>query len=88
MNCLDMPRRPKNFLIDERVLEVLDEAAKKAGYKSANQFVEATLFNLLKMSGNLPPNLEPLPESRGGKRAGAGKPKKSTDPEPTDGGQE
>jgi hypothetical protein len=75
MNCLDMPRRPKNFLLDERVIEALGDAAKRAGYKNANQFVEATLFSLLKMSGSLPPDAEPLPEARGGKRSGAGKPK-------------
>jgi hypothetical protein len=75
MNCLDMPRRPKNFLLDERIIDALDSAAEKAGYKSANKFVEATLFSLLKMSGNLPKDAEPLPEARGGKRSGAGKPK-------------
>ncbi len=73
MTCLDMPRRPKNFLLDDRIIGSLDDAAKKAGYKSANQFVEATLFNLLKMSGNLPPDAEPLPEARGGKRSGTGR---------------
>jgi hypothetical protein len=67
MNCLDMSRRPKNFLLDERILDALDLAAKNAGYKSANKFVEATLFSLMKMSGNLPKDAEPLPESRGGR---------------------
>jgi hypothetical protein len=66
MNCLDMPRRPKNFLLDERVIDALADAAKKAGYKNANRFVEATLFSLLKMSGNIPSDAEPLPETRGG----------------------
>ena len=68
MNCLDMPRRPKNFLLDERILDALDSAAKKAGYKSPNKFVEQLLFNTLKMSGNLGADAEPLPEGRGGKR--------------------
>ena len=49
MSCLDMPRVRKTFVIDERVMSALDVAAKKAGYKNANQFVEATLFNLLKL---------------------------------------
>lgn len=63
-----MPRRPKNFLLDERILDALDSAAKKAGYKSPNKFVEQLLFNTLKMSGNLGADAEPLPEGRGGKR--------------------
>jgi hypothetical protein len=84
MNCLDMPRRPKNFLLDERIIDALDSAAEKAGYKSANKFVEATLFSLLKMSGNLPKDAEPLPEARGGKRSGAGKPKSSPSADPSD----
>jgi hypothetical protein len=75
MNCLDMPRRPKNFLLDERILDALDSAAKTAGYKSANKFVEQLLFNTLKMSGNLGADAEPLPEGRGGKRENAGKKK-------------
>lgn len=82
MNCLTMPRARKNFLIDERVLEALDDAAKKAGCKSANAFVEQLLFNTLKMSGNLGADAKPLPDGRGGKREGAGKPKKSIDDEP------
>jgi hypothetical protein len=83
MNCLDMPRVRKTFVLDERVMNALDSAAKKAGYKNANQFVEATLFNLLKLSGNLEADAEPLTEARGGKRPGAGKPKRSpTDDQP------
>jgi len=72
-----MPRVRKTFVLDERVMNALDSAAKKAGYKNANQFVEATLFNLLKLSGNLESDAEPLSESRGGKRVGAGKPRRS-----------
>ena len=76
MNCLYMPRVRKNFLIDERVTKALDSAAKKAGYKNANQFVEATLFNILKLSGNLGPEELPLAETRGstkGERRGGRK---------------
>ena len=77
MNCLDMPRVRKTFVLDERVMDALDSAAKKAGYKNANQFVEATLFNLLKLSGNLEADAKPLKDGRGGSRSGAGKPKRS-----------
>ena len=73
MNCLDMPRVRKTFVLDERVMDALDSAAKKAGYKNANQFVEATLFNLLKLSGNLEADAKPLKDGRGGSRSGAGK---------------
>jgi hypothetical protein len=99
MNCFDMPRRPKNFLLDERIIDALAGAAKKAGYKGPNKFVEAALFNLLKMSGDLPKDAEPLPETRGKKpkdaeplpetRGGsnkkdAGKPKTTPSPAPVD----
>ena len=77
MNCLTMPRARKNFLIDERVLEALDDAAKKAGCKSANAFVEQLLFNTLKMSGNLGADAKPLPDGRGSSRSGAGKKRRS-----------
>jgi hypothetical protein len=80
MNCLTMPRARKNFLLDERVLKALDDAAKNAGCKSANAFVEQLLFNTLKMSGNLGADAKPLPDGRGGKRENAGKKKQS----PTD----
>jgi hypothetical protein len=75
MNCLTMPRARKNFLLDERVLKALDDAAKNAGCKSANAFVEQLLFNTLKMSGNLGADAKPLPDGRGGKRENAGKKK-------------
>jgi hypothetical protein len=84
MNCLEMPRIRKNFLLDERITKALTAAAKNAGYKNANQFVEATLFNMLKLSGNLEASAQPLPETRGGKRTDSGRPKKTTDSGDTD----
>ena len=80
MNCLDMPRIRKTFVLDERVMDALDSAAKKAGYKNANQFVEATLFNLLKLSGNLEADAKPLKDGRGGSRSGAGKKRSPNEP--------
>ena len=68
-----MARARKNFLLDDRVIGALDSAAKKAGCKSANAFVEQLLFNALKMSGTLGPDEQPLGEGRGGRRDGAGK---------------
>jgi hypothetical protein len=80
MNFSGMPRKQRMFRLDERILVLLDETAKKAGFSSGNQFVEMTLFNLLKMSGAIPPGAEPLPETRG-KRSGAGKPKQTDNKE-------
>jgi hypothetical protein len=79
MDCLEMPRRQRMFRLDDRILDALDEVSSNAGHSSANQFVEMTLFNLIKAAGKIPADAEPLPETRGGKRAGAGKPKKLTD---------
>ena len=79
MNALDMPRKQRMFRLDERILNSLEMAANNAGFSSANQFVEATLFNLLKMSGTISPEAEPLPETRGGKRSGTGKKKTEVD---------
>jgi hypothetical protein len=68
-----MPRSRVNFRLDDRVLEQLE---KLAGKGKINQLVEGLLFEFLKNTGRLPKDTEPLPESRGGKREGAGKPKK------------
>ena len=76
MNADTMPRRRVNFRIDDRVL---DELESLAGEGKLNQFVEGLLFDFLKNTGRLPPNAEKLPETRGGKRSGAGKPKQSSD---------
>ena len=82
MNCLTMPRARKNFLIDERVLESLDDAAKRAGCKSANAFVEQVLFQSLKTSGILGADAKPLKDGRGGLREGAGKKRRSPNDPP------
>jgi len=74
-----MPRARKNFLIDERVLESLDDAAKRAGCKSANAFVEQVLFQSLKTSGILGADAKPLKDGRGGSRVGAGKKRSPND---------
>ena len=76
VNADTMPRRRVNFRIDDRVL---DELESLAGEGKLNQFVEGLLFDFLKNTGRLPPNAEKLPETRGGKRSGAGKPKQSSD---------
>ena len=73
-----MPRKQRMFRLDERILASLEEVATNAGFSSANQFVEATLFNFMKMAGAIPSDAPPLPETRGGKRdRSVGKPKRS-----------
>lgn len=74
MDCLDMPRRKVTYRIDDRVLDALDNLVIEG---SVNQFVEGVLFDFLKNTGRLPADAERLPENRGGKRPGAGKPRKS-----------
>jgi hypothetical protein len=66
MECLEMPRRQRMFRLDDRILNALEEVSKNAGHSSVNQFVETTLFNLVKAAGKIPADSEPLPETRGG----------------------
>jgi hypothetical protein len=78
MNSQTMPRIPFTLKIDDRLVEGFKAAATKAGV-SRNIYMEELLRGHLKNVGEIPIDSEPLPETRGGKRAGAGKPKKSTD---------
>jgi hypothetical protein len=78
MCTVEMPRKPRLFRLDDRVLDGLDELAKAAD-TNTNQFVESLLFDFLKRAGKLAKEAEQLKDGRGGKRAGAGKPKKATD---------
>jgi hypothetical protein len=76
-----MPRIPLSLKIDDRLIEGFKRAAKKSGL-SLNIYMEQLLLGHLKGVGEIPIDTEPLPETRGGKRPGAGKPKstKSDDP--------
>lgn len=76
MNAQTMPRTPFTLRIDDRLIEGFNEAAKKAGL-SRNIYMEQLLLGHLKGAGEIPIDTQPLKESRGGKRAGAGKPKRS-----------
>ena len=71
-----MPRKPRLFRLDDRVLDRLDDLAQSSG-TNTNQFVETILFDFLKHAGKLPKEAEQLKDGRGGRRAGAGKPKRS-----------
>jgi hypothetical protein len=79
-----MPRIPLSLKIDDRLVEGFKKAAKKSGL-SLNVYMEQLLLGHLKGVGEIPIDTEPLAEARGGKRSGAGKPKKAQSPEsPTD----
>lgn len=76
MLLIEMPRKDTKLRLDERILEALRAEAIESG-TSFNALCEAILFNYSKARGKLPLDAEPLPEARGGKREGAGKPKQS-----------
>ena len=78
MTVLEMPRKKAGYSLDTRVIEAVQALAERAG-KSANQYLEKLLFDHAQLSGAIPPEERPLGEIRGGKRSGAGKPKKSQD---------
>jgi hypothetical protein len=70
----EMPRKGTTLRLDDRILEALRAHGDEKGV-SFNSLCEAILFNYAKSVGKLPLDTQPLPEARGGKRAGAGKPK-------------
>lgn len=75
MTVLEMPRKNAGYRLDERCIESLRVLAKRTG-KSVNEYLEDLLFTHAKINQVIPPEAEPLGETRGGKRSGAGKPKK------------
>jgi hypothetical protein len=79
MIALEMPRKDTKLRLDDRVLDALREKAEESGI-SFNGLCEAVLFNYAKSVGKLPLDAEPLPDTRGGRRPGAGKPKKTESP--------
>jgi hypothetical protein len=81
---ISMPRKKAGYYIDERVIEAIKAIAMRTG-QSANDIIERLGFDYAKMMGELPPDAEPLKGNlSGGKRPGAGKPKKSQDDDPID----
>jgi hypothetical protein len=78
MNAAEMPRKNAGYRLDERCIDALKVLAAKTG-KSVNEYLEDLLFSHAKINGVIAPGAEPLGETRGGKRPGAGKPKKSSD---------
>lgn len=80
MQATEMPRKDTKLRLDDRVLAALREKADESGL-SFNALCEGVLFTYAKATGKIPIDAEPLPETRGGSRPGAGKPKKSQTPE-------
>lgn len=72
MTAIEMPRKDTKLRLDERILAALREKAQESGM-SFNGLCESVLFSYAKATGKLPLDAEPLPESRGGARANAGK---------------
>ena len=69
-----MPRKKVTYRLDDRILNELEKLVTDG---SVNQFVEGILFEFLKNTGRLSITAQRLPDNRGGKREGAGKPKRS-----------
>ena len=80
MHTAEMPRKDTKLRLDDRILLALREKASEDGM-SFNALCESILFSFAKGSGKLPIDAEPLTEGRGGKRVGAGKPRRSCEAE-------
>ena len=67
MTCLTapMPRKRRSYNIDERIINVLSELAKRDNM-SANRYLENLLFTHAQQRGALPMDAQPLGETRGG----------------------
>ena len=78
MLSIEMPRKDTKLRLDERILDALREKSVESGM-SFNALCEGILFSYAKSVGKLPLDAEPLGDTRGGKRSGAGKPKKTQD---------
>ncbi|MEP0917006.1 hypothetical protein NC981_09255 [Leptolyngbya sp. DQ-M1] len=75
-SILFMPRKLASYRIDERVLAVISTLAERAGLEP-QRYLESYFFAKGKELGLIAPDEQLLGETRGGKRPGAGKPKKT-----------
>ncbi|MCU0548707.1 MAG: hypothetical protein MUC48_05100 [Leptolyngbya sp. Prado105] len=73
-----MPRQPVSYRLDERVISVIETLARRSGVEP-QRYLENYFFLRGKELELIAPEAQPLGETRGGKRAGAGKPKKPRD---------
>jgi hypothetical protein len=72
MNCIDMPRKPKTYKLDQRLISALDSLAESAE-ESVGSYVERILWRYCQGMGAIDPKAEPSSDKRGGKREGAGR---------------
>jgi len=67
MTAVDMARKKTSFRLDERILNAISKASANTGH-SRNAWLEHHLFTVLKSTGYIPVDEEPLGETRGGDR--------------------
>jgi hypothetical protein len=65
MTAYQMPRKNATYRLDQRLVEEIQSLAKEQN-TSSNRWLENALINLLKASGRISANFEPLGETRGG----------------------
>jgi hypothetical protein len=78
MHCLDMPRKPKTYKLDERLIAALEALAESAE-ESVGGYVERILWRYCQGVGALDPKAEPSQDKRGGKRPNAGRKPKAVE---------
>ena len=76
---LAMPRKPKTYKLDERLIEALEKLASSEG-ESTGSYVERILWRYCQGRGVIDPNDDPSKDKRGGKRPNAGRKPKSEEP--------
>ena len=72
MVCVVDMRKTKTFRIEEKLLSALEQLADRSG-RTSNAYLEELLFRHCQAQGILPLSEEPPKNTRGGKRAGAGR---------------
>ena len=65
MTAYQMPRKNATYRLDQRLVEEIQSLAKEQN-TSSNRWLENALINLLKASGRISPDFQPLGETRGG----------------------
>ena len=83
MTACQMPRKNATYRLDQRLVEEIQSLAKEQN-TSSNRWLENALITLLRTSGRIPSDFQPLGETRGGKRLDATKAKKPIDDAPAD----
>lgn len=61
---IQMPRRTMGYRLDLRCIEAINKMAERTG-RSSNGYLEFLIFEHAKLCGILPPDAQPLDETRG-----------------------